>query len=83
MNVKINVYDEYILVSKSSGFKSNKLIFDTYPKLATDIQQPLSIFMSLAKEYSILKDNIYPSRYTQIEDLKSMGFDMYVNNDCL
>ena len=83
MNVTINVYDEYILVSKSSGFKSNKLIFDTYPKLATDIQQPLSIFMSLAKEYSILKDNIYPSRYTQIEDLKSMGFDMYVNNDCL
>ena len=83
LNTKIDVYDDYILVNKSNGFISDKLIFDVYPRLATDIQQPLSIFMSKGEEYSMLKDRVYPSRYSQVEDLNSMGFDMHVKDNCL
>ena len=32
---------------------------------------------------SILKDKIYPSRYTQIEDLNKIGFIMSVKDDSL
>ncbi len=83
LNANIIVNKEYLLVSKSEGFESSKLIFDSYPNLATDIQQPLSIFMSKSNNYSVLKDKIYPSRYTQIEDLNSLGFDMHIENQSL
>lgn len=83
IGVSIAVYKDYILVNKIKGFKGENLIFDVYPHLPTDIQQPLSILMSRANEGIRLEDKVYPSRYTQIEELKKMGFIMDVRNNCL
>ena len=67
-----------MLISRASVVNDMKIICDSYPLLATDLQQPLSILFTKTKECSVFEDKIYPSRYTQIEDLTRMGFKMEV-----
>lgn len=83
MGVKIKVYDDCLLVSKIEDIENISLVFDIFPNLPTDLQQPLSILLSKSRDVSKLKDKVYPSRYTQIEDLNKMGFKMKMENDSL
>ena len=64
---------------KISKLKKRDLVFDYYPSLPTDLQQPLSILMSKSEKCTI-KDKIYPSRYTQIKELEKMGFNMKISD---
>ena len=72
-----------IKVSSVETLNDSDLICDVYPGLPTDLQQPLSILLSKTRKKSSLKDNVYPSRYTQIDDLNVMGFNMQVENGAL
>ena len=83
MGVDVKVYKDSIIVNKAKEVKDCEIIFDCYPSIATDLQQPLSILMSKSVNKSVLKDNVYPSRYTQIEDLNKMGFIMEVKDNNL
>lgn len=83
MGVDISVENDSLIVSRTKEIKDVEVVCDVYPSLATDLQQPLSILLSKTNKISILKDNVYPSRYTQIEDLKKMGFKMEVKDDRL
>ena len=83
IGVKIVENNERLIVSKAEDIDDVNLIFDVYPSLPTDLQQPLSILLSKSKKISTLKDNIYPSRYTQVEDLNKMGFNMRIEDDRL
>lgn len=77
--VKIKEEENQLIVSCCKQVNDTNVICDTYPSLATDLQQPLSILFTRCDAVSVLEDKIYPSRYTQIEDLKKMGFKMEVN----
>lgn len=81
--VDINVNDDCIEVSMVNEISDSFVECDVYPKIPTDLQQPLSILFTKTKKESILKDNVYPSRYTQIDDLTKMGFKMSVEGDFL
>lgn len=83
MNVEVKTFNNKIMVSKVDKIKDENLIFDVYPNLPTDLQQPLSILLTKCDGFCVLKDKIYPSRYTQIEDLTKMGFKMEIKKDCL
>ena len=76
MKVNVKVNPDHILVNRTDFINDEKIIFDVYPKLATDLQQPLSILLTKTREVSVLKDLVYPSRYTQLNELNNMGFNM-------
>ena len=44
-----------------------------YPGFATDLQQPLTPLMALAKGESVVVDTIYPKRVKHIAQLQKMG----------
>lgn len=83
IGVDIKVGNDSLIVSRVKEIKDVEVICDVYPSLATDLQQPLSILLSKTNKMSIVKDNVYPSRYTQIDDLKKMGFKMEIKDEKL
>ena len=78
IGVKIYEDGEQIIVNSCEFIDDAHVICDIYPHLATDLQQPLSVLFTKCKNVSVLEDKIYPSRYTQVDDLTSMGFKMEV-----
>ena len=40
--VRINIFNEYLIVNKIDKIANSKIIFDVYPHIATDLQQPLT-----------------------------------------
>ena len=78
IEVPLKDVEEGYIVSKVNEIKSKKLFFDIYPNLPTDIQPILSILFTKANGSSEFLDLIYPNRYTQVNELVSMGYAMEV-----
>lgn len=83
MKIPIEIKKDEIIISKRGDVEDFNLIFDAYPQLPTDLQQPISILLSRCSKWSFLKDKVYPSRYTQLGELNKMGFIMEVEDDVL
>ena len=81
--VDIEISENYLMVSDVDKVNDMNVICDSYPELATDLQQPLSILFTRTNTCSVFEDKIYPSRYTQVNDLNKMGFKMKVNDEKL
>lgn len=79
IGVDLKINKEHIIVNKIKKIDKLNLEFDYYPALPTDLQQPLSILMSKSEE-CVIKDKIFPARYTQIEELNKMGFKMEIRD---
>lgn len=74
--------DTYI-VNKASYIYGRDLVFDVYPSLPTDIQPILSLLFTQSREESSFIDKVYPDRYSQIEELLSMGYNLRVSDNKL
>jgi len=49
-----------------------------YPGFPTDLQQPMSVLLSVADGTSIITENIFESRYKHIEEIRKMGANLTV-----
>jgi UDP-N-acetylglucosamine 1-carboxyvinyltransferase len=49
-----------------------------YPGFPTDVQQPMSILLSISKGRSIINESIWESRYKHVDELKKMGANIKV-----
>lgn len=49
-----------------------------YPGFATDIQQPLTAFLTQANGQSVVTESIYPERFKHCRELNKMGADIDV-----
>jgi len=81
MNVKYRVRNDVLIVYKSKKIKSIDLQTDKYPGFPTDLFQMLSILCVNADDISILKDNIYPTRFSQLEEISKVGVEVE-NKEC-
>lgn len=54
-----------------------------YPGFATDLQQPLTPLLMLAKGESVVVDSIYPKRVKHIPELNRMGANARVESDVI
>ena len=83
LGVDIRYTNKGILVSETKEIKSRDLIFDVYPSLPTDIQPVLAILFSISKGESSFIDKVYPDRFSQVDELVSMGYNLKVNGEKL
>ncbi len=62
----------------SNGYQSVGTLVETapYPGFPTDLQQPLTAFLSQIKATSIVIENIYQQRFAHIYELNKMGADI-------
>lgn len=62
-----------ILIIKSNTVKYINLEINEYPSFPTDLQQILSCVLLQSNKESIIVDNIYPKRNSQISELNKMN----------
>lgn len=65
-----------VIVNVAKEIKEQSLIFNVYPGLPTDIQPVLTILFTKSKGESVFEDNVYPDRFSQVDELVSMGYNL-------
>ncbi|MCM1513442.1 MAG: UDP-N-acetylglucosamine 1-carboxyvinyltransferase [Anaeroplasma bactoclasticum] len=73
MGLHIHIGDNQIEVINDTPLIGTTTIVDIYPYFPTDLQQILSVVCLTATSPSIIKDLVYPNRFSQVEAMKKMG----------
>lgn len=83
LNVPFKIKEDSLFISRYLDFEGIDLNTNPYPFLPTDLQPLLSVFLSLGKTRSTIKENIYPSRVSYIYELNKLNFDIKINNNII
>ncbi|WP_312460531.1 UDP-N-acetylglucosamine 1-carboxyvinyltransferase [Proteiniclasticum sp.] len=70
--------DSLIITSDPEKLIACNIKTSPYPGFPTDVQQPMSVLMSIAKGRSIINESIWESRFKHIDELKKMGASVLV-----
>ena len=75
--------DDGLRVIKNTPLTNMKIIANHYPDYPTDLQQPVVSTLLKANNISLIKDLIYPNRFSEIFELLSMSANLYLRNHTL
>lgn len=70
--------DSLIITSDPEKLIACNIKTSPYPGFPTDMQQPMSVLMSIAKGRSIINESIWESRFKHMDELKKMGASVLV-----
>lgn len=70
--------DSLIITSEPDKLIACNIKTSPYPGFPTDVQQPMSVLMSIAKGRSIINESIWESRFKHMDELKKMGASVLV-----
>ena len=73
INVKYTNTINELVVYKSKNIKGIKIKTNPYPGFPTDLQQPLTTLLTIAKEDSVIEETIYKDRVAHIYELNKMN----------
>jgi UDP-N-acetylglucosamine 1-carboxyvinyltransferase len=62
-----------ITIKSHERLKGVNVKTQPYPGFPTDVQQPLSALLTIAKGRSIINESIWESRFKHVDELKKMG----------
>lgn len=79
--VRYNIHDDEITVYGKGKYNSFDIKTQTYPGFPTDLQQPLTTFLSQCNGIGTVTETIYTERFRHIEHLNSMGANIIHRND--
>lgn len=83
IGVEIVCKNDCLIVNKKNSYRGIDIEVLPYPGFPTDLQQPLSVLLSLCSGDSIIKETIYPARLSQIESLNKMNALINVEDDVI
>ncbi len=78
--VKLEIGDDYIKVFGGKNYKAFDTVTQTYPGYPTDLQQPLSVFLTQVKGMSVITETIYSSRFRHINYLNKMNANIKLSD---
>lgn len=78
MGVNIEEYEDSIRVSANSRTKSVNIKTLPYPGFPTDLQQPMSVLLSISEGTGIITESIWEGRFKHLDELKRMGANVKV-----
>ena len=76
----IDIKEDEIICEKSNNLKGINIKTYYYPGFPTDLQQPLSTFLTQCKGKSEIEETIYENRMGHIKYLQKMGANIRVND---
>lgn len=81
----LNIINENnnLRIIKNKTLSNMKIIADNYPNYPTDLQQPMVSTLLNANNISLVKDFIYPNRFSEVFELLSMKATLYLKNQSL
>jgi len=78
MGVNVTCEDDWIRVRSNGHFRSVNVKTQGYPGFPTDLQQPLSALLTVARGTSIVTETIFESRFRFLDELRKMGANVRV-----
>jgi len=78
MGAEVFESDDSITVSSTGSLKGVNIKTQPYPGFPTDVQQPMSTLMCIAKGRSNVTESIWESRFKHVDELKKMGANIKV-----
>lgn len=78
--MKVVEGDDYIRVIGTGAPRGVNLKTLPYPGFPTDLQQPMTVFLSVAKGTSIVTENVWEARYKHVVELRKMGANIKVED---
>ncbi len=82
-NVELKINNDSIIINKNHDYDGINLVADNYPSFPTDLQQIACSYLLNAKTLSIIKDNIYPKRFSEVIELLNMKGNLYIKDTLL
>jgi len=73
MGMYVEEGDDYVRVVGTGRPRKANIKTLPYPGFPTDLQQPMSVLLSVAEGTSIITENVWESRYRHVEELRRMG----------
>lgn len=73
MGMYVEEGDDYVRVIGTGRPRKANIKTLPYPGFPTDLQQPMSVLLSVAEGTSIITENVWESRYRHVEELRRMG----------
>ncbi len=83
MGVKLEVYDDYLIISATNNLNPVNIKTQVFPGFATDLQQPMTPLLTLANGTCHLEETIYENRFQNVEYLNKMGADITIDNQSI
>lgn len=78
MGAEVIENDDIITVKSCGLLKAINITTLPYPGFPTDVQQPMSTILCVAKGRSIINESIWECRYKHVDELKKMGASIKV-----
>jgi UDP-N-acetylglucosamine 1-carboxyvinyltransferase len=79
MGVKLDVYNDYLIISKTDNLKPVEIRTQAFPGFATDLQQPVTALLTTCNGISSLEETIYENRFQNVEYLNQMGANITID----
>ncbi len=80
MGVGIEENGDEITVQRDGTLKGVNIKTLPYPGFPTDLQQPMSVLLSVSEGVSIVNESIWESRFKHVDELKKLGANVKVEN---
>ena len=83
IGVKLTLNKDSIVVNKNESYKNIDVLVDTYPGFPTDLQQPLTVLLSICDGVSSIRETIYPARLSHVDSLNRMNASIEIKDDLI
>jgi UDP-N-acetylglucosamine 1-carboxyvinyltransferase len=81
MGVEVTENGDSVTVESRGNLRGVNIKTLPYPGFPTDVQQPMTALLSIAKGRSIVNESIWESRFKHIDELKKMGAQVSVEGN--
>ena len=79
IGTKVDIGDDYFVISKSDNMQGVNIRTFTYPGFPTDLQQPITALLCQCEGVSLVEETIFENRFQNVDYLNKNGANIKVN----
>ena len=80
VGARVEIGEDYVIVSKSDNYRPTNIKTNIYPGFPTDLQQPFTVLLTKCNGQSKIEETIWENRFMHIAYLNKLGADITVKN---
>ena len=80
LNINYQIKNDTMIISASPIKQGIVILTSPFPGFPTDLQQPLTTFLSISNGTSVIIESIYHNRSAHVKELNKMGANININN---
>lgn len=79
--VKVTTGADWVAVDATGPLKPTEIVAEVYPGVPTDLQAPFGAYLATIPGLSLVRDEVYPDRFTHVPELVRAGARMELTDN--